>query len=477
MPVTHRPLTVVALMLSAFMSAMEMTVVSTAMPTVISDLGGIEIYAWVFTSYIVASTVSMPLFGKAADLYGRKPVMLAGILVFLIGSSASGLSATMTQLIAARIVQGIGAGAMQPISLTIVGDIFSSEERARMQGVFGAVWGVAGMIGPLLGGIIVHTLGWRWVFFVNLPFGLLAGVALAVALHENVAHHHHKLDFAGAGLLAASIVALLLGARGGWWVLGVPLGLVLLVAFVANERRVPEPILAPSLFRSRVLVVSSVAGALIGGAMVGVTTFLPLFVQAVLGGTAYDAGLAVAPMAIGWPIASALGGRLLLRIGYRPLVRLGFILTVAASLAMALLLVPGVSLAVPRWCTALLGLGLGFANTTLLIAVQNSAGWKQRGVATASTLLFRTLGGALSVGVMGAVVAAKLVDSGSPPSAANALLGGRHIDPAVLIPLATALQGGLHTVFWIVVALSMAAFVTGLSFPTMKLERELATRN
>jgi EmrB/QacA subfamily drug resistance transporter len=469
---THRPLTVVALLLSAFMGAMEMTVVSTAMPTVISDLGGIEIYAWVFTAYIVASTVSVPLFGKVADLYGRKPVMMVGISLFLLGSCASGLAHSMPALIAARVVQGIGAGATQPVAMTIVGDIFSPTERARMQGLFGAVWGVAGLSGPLLGGVIVRHLSWRWVFYVNLPFGLLAAAVLAMAFHEQVKPHAHRLDLIGAFLLATSVVALLLGWHGSTWMFAVPLSIAAFALFLWVESRAQEPILPLSLFKTRVISVSSAAGALIGGAMMSTMTFIPLFVQGVLGGSPTDAGLAVAPMAIGWPLASTLAGRLLPKVGYRPLVRVGFLLTLASSVVLAVMLKPGASLAVPRWTTVLLGLGLGFANTSLLIAVQTSVSWNQRGVATASTMLFRTLGGALAIGAMGGVLAASLSDHASS-DAANKLLGpshGRDLDPALLHSMSSALAAGLGKVFWMIVGLAGAAFLISLLFPKMQVE-------
>src|SRR3954467_6655002 len=212
---TNRPLTVVSLLLSLSMAAMEMTVVSTAMPTVVGDLGGIHYYSWVFTAYLLTSTVTVPIYGKLADLYGRKPVLLAGIAIFLVGSMASGLAQGIGALIAFRALQGLGAGAMQPTTLTIVGDIYNLEERARMQGVFGAVWGVAGLIGPLLGGIIVKYLSWRWVFFINVPFGIAAAALLVVSLHENVEHRRHSLDRAGASLLTLGLAALLFGTHGG----------------------------------------------------------------------------------------------------------------------------------------------------------------------------------------------------------------------------------------------------------------------
>ena len=467
---TNRPLTVVALLLSLSMAAMEMTVVSTAMPTVVGDLGGIHLYSWVFTAYLLTSTVTMPLYGKLADLYGRKPVLLAGIAVFLAGSMASGLSQGIGALIAFRALQGLGAGAMQPITLTIVGDIYNLEERSRMQGVFGAVWGVAGLIGPLLGGVIVRYLSWRWVFFVNVPAGIAAAVLLVLALHENVAHRRHSLDWAGAGFLMLGLVALLAGTHGGRAsAIGLPIAALLLVVFYAVERQAKEPVLPLELFRQPVIAVSTLLGALVGAGMIAMVTYVPLYVQGVLGASPTAAGSAITPMVIGWPIASAISGRVLPRVGFRPLIRGGLVVSALAAAALALFLRPGASVHVPQAATALFGVGLGFANTSLLIAVQTSVEWRQRGIATASTMFARTIGGTLAVGALGGILAATLLgDASVPAQAADQLLGPAHgagLDPAVLRALTASLQSGLGAVFWVIAGISMAAAVASLAFP------------
>lgn len=458
-------------MLSLFMAALEATVISTAMPTVVGDLGGIEIYSWVFSAYLLTSTVSVPIYGKLSDLYGRKPVILFGIALFLAGSIASGLSLSMWQLIAFRAIQGLGAGAMQPIAITIVGDIFSVEERGKMQGFFGAVWAVAGLIGPMAGGLIVAHWSWHWVFFVNVPFGVLAMGLVVFALHEQVEKKQHVLDIAGAALLTVMVTALLAGSSGG----ASPLFLVgaagLLAAFLYVESRAAEPILPLPVFKRPAIAVSSLAGALVGGAMFATMTYVPLFVQGVLGGTPQDAGSAMTPMLLGWPIASAVAGRVLTRVGYRPLIRAGLGVTAASGLVLAIFGSGEQNLWFLRLVTLFFGIGLGLANTALLIAVQTSVEWEQRGVVTASTMFFRTTGGALAIGVTGGVLRAALAkDPSIPADAASKLLGpdrGHSLDPSVVQHLGTALASGVATIFWIVAAIAGAAFLSALLFPVV----------
>lgn len=474
--VTNRPLTVVAVMLAVFMSALEVTVVSTAMPTVVGDLGGVSLYAWVFTAYVVVSTVSMPIGGKLADIYGRKPVMLGAMALFLAGSMAAGQAQSMAFLIGARALQGFGGGAMQSMGLTIMGDIFSVHERARMQGVIGTVWGLAGIVGPLVGGAVVHHLGWSWIFYLNLPFGVASAVLLTTALHERVERHAAKLDVTGAALLGATIVLALIGARGGTRLWIMALAALLAALFVWVERRAAEPVLSLALLSRPLLRIATALGALIGASLMSMLTFVPLYVQGVTGGTPAQAGAAIAPMAIGWPLASAVAGRLIGRLGYRPLVRVGLAVTALAALSLALFLHPGASPYVPRIASGFFGVGLGFANTVTLVAVQGSVGFKERGMATASTMLFRTIGGALSVGLLGELLARALSRDPALAEDTAKLLAGAGLDGA-LEPghrerLSSALAGGLTPVFWVIAALAAAAFAVGLFFPKLQLGGE-----
>jgi len=468
----NRPIIVVALILALFMGAMEMTVVSTAMPTVVAELGGALHYAWVFSAYMLASTVMVPIHGKLADLYGRKPVMIISMAIFLFGSMASGQATSMTALIVFRAIQGVGAGGLQPIALTIIGDIFDIEERAKMQGVFGAVWGIAGLAGPLLGGLIVAALSWRWVFYVNVPFGLLSIILLIVFFPESMQKKEHKLDILGAALLSLAVVSLLLGVEGALpWVL-IPSSVVLGVAFIVTEMRAKEPMLPPRLFRMPILATSSTLSTVTGAAMIGIVTFLPLYAQGVLGSTPTEAGASIAPMAIAWPIASALSGRLLPRVGFRPLVRSGIVIVLLSTLYLGFVLQRGASASELRIASAAFGAGMGLANTALVIAVQTSVTFRDRGVATASTMFFRSIGGTIGVGVMGVVLARTLLVNPVTREAGGAELVARILGPdrktvatSILAAISGDLQVGVARVAWICVGLGVIAFVTALLFP------------
>jgi MFS family permease len=406
--------------------------------------------------------------------------MQLGTLLFLGGSAACGFAPSMEWLIFFRVVQGLGAGAMQPVALTIVGDLFDVHERGRIQGVFGAVWGIAGLVGPLLGGAIVHYMSWRWVFWINLPVGIASLLVLQAAFHERVERHPHGLDVAGAVTLSLAVVAVLMGAQSQRYALAaLPVALAAFAAFLWQERRAAEPLVPLDLFKEPVLAASSAAGTLVGAAMFAVTSYLPLYAQALLGATPTGAGSAIAPMAIGWPIASAIGGRLIPRIGFRPLVRGGLFLAALASLLLCVTLEPGVSLNVPRALTGMYGLGLGFANTALIIAVQSSVPWQRRGIATASTLFFRTIGGTLSVGVLGGVLVAALSRAGIEPALAEKLLGPERaqLDPALVAGAAGALAGGMRVIFWAVAGLAGLAFAVSLAFPNVLVKPALPQRS
>lgn len=397
-----------------FLAALEATVVATAMPTVIASLGGMSRYSWVFSAYLVASTVTVPVWGKLSDLYGRRFLYQVGIVIFLLGSILSGLATSMFLLIVYRALQGLGAGAIVPLGMTIIGEIFTVEERARMQGLFSGVWGLASIIGPLLGGWITDQISWRWVFFVNVPFGVISAIIIGVALREPVRHGKRSIDYAGAALLTISVTMLLLGlVEGGESIatLTSPGNLALLVgavvlfaAFIVVERRAEEPIVPLSLFSNRVVTIAVSVGFLAGVAMFGAITYVPLFAQGGRGVTATEAGSLLTPLMLSWVSMSIIGGPLLLRVGYRPMV-----LTGMAAITAAFAIFWTFGRTTPRlWLIAdlaLLGAGLGLTMLTLLLAVQHSVRRELLGIATSLNQFSRSIGGAVGVAAMGALLA------------------------------------------------------------------------
>lgn len=463
MPVTNRPLTVAALLLAMFMAAMEATVVGTAMPTVISELGGLALYGWVASAYLLTATVSVPLYGKLADLYGRKPIVLLGIGLFLCGSVASGLAGSIGALIVARALQGLGAGAMQPISLTIIGDIFTVKERGKIQGLFGAVWGIAGVSGPLLGGGIMHLLSWRWVFWVNVPFGIASAAVLVAAYREQRERTSVSIDWAGAALLTGAAVCLLLGVGRELPEVTLPAAAALGLAFLWVERRAKDPVVPLGLVARRPIFVASLSATLLGAAMTSAVMFVPLYVQGVLGGTPTEAGSTIAPMLVGWPIASAITSRLLVRTGFRTPIWLGSVVVAAALVGFAAEIGQHSSVLAMQVTMFVYGMGMGLANTALLIGVQSSVEYKQRGVATAASMFARSMGGAIGVGALGAVLAATLGASLRPEVVTTLLDPVRrgHIEPSVLGVLAA----GLAPVFWTTAALALVNLVVVAFYP------------
>ncbi|MBO0781772.1 MAG: MFS transporter, partial [Ktedonobacteraceae bacterium] len=437
---------VIALMLGMALAALDTTVVGTAMPSIVGKLGGFDLYSWVFSIYLLTSTTTVPIYGKLADLYGRKLIFLAGIALFLIGSVASGASQTMEQLILFRALQGLGAGAVQPLVLTIIGDIFELAERARIQGFFSGVWGVSSVVGPAIGGLIVDHFSWRWIFYINVPFGLLSAILLLITFQENIERTKHTLDIAGTLALTGSIVALLFALlQGGtsWaWTSPQSIGLFavfafLLVFFLWQENRAPEPILPLTLFLNRIIVIASIGGLVLGVTLFGVTTYIPLFVQGVKGGAATDAGVALIPMLLSWPIASMVGGRLILRFGYRTIAVTGAALTTLGA-AQMLFLNQGTSLPFLIVSMVLVGIGLGFDYMAFILAVQDAVPWNRRGVATASTQFMRTIGGTIGVAFMGTILNAQIASRFTPVFA-------RFPDAAAHLPKNIALSNILLT--------------------------------
>ncbi|WP_235531053.1 MULTISPECIES: MFS transporter [unclassified Nocardioides] len=459
-----------AVMLSVALVAIDTTILATAVPAIVEDLGGFTQFPWLFSTYLLAQAVTTPIYGKLADVFGRKPLMLFGITLFVLGSVLCALSWSMTALIVFRAVQGLGAGAIQPAAVTIMGDIYSVAERAVAQSYVAGVWAVAAVVGPTLGGLLSEHTSWRWIFWINVPLGVLAAVVLVRRFEETAAHEaraeRRSIDVVGALLLAGAALLLLLGLLEGgirwpWWS---PAGVgifvasaVLLLAFVAVERRVPDPVLPLWVFGNRVLNAATIGAFVVGMLMLGVTSYVPVYAQRVLGAGAVVAGLAVAALAIGWPIAASTAGRFYLRWGYRPCLLAG-----AAFGLVGTGIVASVGPGSPVWLLALgclvLGLGLGYVASPSIIAAQSAVGWRDRGVATGTNMFARSVGSAVGVAVFGAVANGVV---------ASRLGGGQRAGEVDLDALPISiLDPALHTVFVVVACTSVALVVAGLVMPS-----------
>ncbi len=400
-----------ALMMTMMLAAMDTTIVSTAIPQIVGDLGGFALFSWVFSIYLLAQTVTIPIYGKLADIFGRKPILIVGTVIFLAGSVASAFAWSMVTLIAFRGLQGLGAGSIMATVNTLAGDLYSVRERARIEGWLSSVWGVAAIVGPTLGGAFAEYASWRWIFLINLPVGAVALTLMVRFLHERAPHHRHSIDYVGALLMLLAGGTLIFGLLEGgqsWPWLSVPsltvlaLALILIAATVWRERHAAEPIMPSWLWRHRVLAGSNLAMVGMGLVMMGPNTYLPTFGQSVLGLGAIAAGFLLASMSIGWPTASSLSGRLYLRIGFRDTALAGGVLMVLAAVGFLLVPYPG-SLLPLLIDQTLLGAGFGLLSTPLLVGVQTTVTWRDRGVVTGANIFSRYLGQSLGAALFGAV--------------------------------------------------------------------------
>ncbi|MGH3437646.1 MAG: MDR family MFS transporter, partial [Sciscionella sp.] len=397
---SRRGAVLAALMLTMALAAMDTTIVSTAIPQVVADLGGFSSFPWVFSTYLLAQTVTIPVYGKLADLYGRKPVLMVGAVIFLIGSAASAASPGMLALILFRALQGLGAGSIQATVSTLAGDLYDLTERGRVQGWLSSVWGIAAVVGPTLGGAFAEYASWRWIFLVNLPIGALALTLIARYLHEQVPRKRHRIDYAGATLVLLAAAALFLGllqGGTGWPWLSAPgvivfaAAAIFAMAAVAVERRASEPIMPAWVWRRKVLAGSNLAMLGLGLLVIGPSTFVPTFGQSLFGLGAIEAGLVLATMSIGWPLCSALSPRLYLRIGFRDTALIGALLCVVATAGYTL--VPnGDRLWQLVASTLVLGAGFGLLSTSVVVGIQSGVDWSERGVVTGTSMFCRYLG-------------------------------------------------------------------------------------
>ena len=471
----RRTLVLTACLLATFMAAIEGTIVATAMPEMVADLGGFNRYSWVFSAFLLAQAVSIPVFGRFSDAYGRKVAFRVGTSLFLIGSTLCGFASSIMWLIGFRVVQGIGAGGVQPVVMTICGDLFTSVERAMVQGLVSSVFGVAAVAGPLLGVVLVDHGAWPVVFWMVIPIGIASVAGIELFLTERIVPRHYQVDYVGAALLAVSASALLLllvegGGLPRWaiWTaiaVGVPAAMVL----GWHELHTRQPMLPIELLRQRIIGVSCLANAAISAVMMAISAFLPAYVQGVMGGTALAGGFVLGAMSLTWTAASVLTGQLMQKGNVRNIAVLGALALVAGSLVLAS--------ATPAWGLAgttagslVVGAGMGLCNTVLIVSVQASVGWRQRGAATSSILFARFFGQVLGVAGFGAVLnatllkeASEVVPIGFPGSLDQALHGA--LRTADQEPLLRIVATGMHNGYWMAVALSATALLIVIMLP------------
>jgi len=467
---THRQLVLVAVMAANFMIAIEATIVSTAMPQIVSELGGLQLYSWVFAAFLLTQTATTVLFGKLSDLKGRKSVMLAGIAIFLAGSLACGFAWSMPSLIAFRLIQGVGAGAVQPVAMTIVGDLYSVHERGKIQGWLASVWAVSAIIGPLVGGLIIQYWSWAWIFWMNLPIGVLAAAGFVAYLHEKRSDNPGRIDHVSAAVFTVAIAAVMADMTAASTASAFEtsvitvIAIVAIAAFVFQERRSPEPMISMKLWGRRPIAAVNAASLLSGMVMIGLTTFLPVFVQGVMQRTPLVAGFALSAMVLGWPVGATSAPQLWKRFGVRTILRGGALLVPVGALVFVFLRPESPPLAAGLG-SAIVGFGMGLSSSASIVLIQEIVEWSERGSVTASYLFARTLGSTFGATIFGAVLNAGLIRSGvgtvTSADLRQLLEGGAPAHPALM----AALEGALHVTFIAMFAIALFVGVAAALVP------------
>ncbi|MBW0004097.1 MAG: MFS transporter [Hyphomicrobiales bacterium] len=483
-PRTRRPLVVASLMLATFMAAIEATIVATAMPRIVGELGGFAYYSWVFAAFLLAQTTTTVIYGKLADMFGRKPSLILGISLFLFGSLLCGIAWSMPSLILFRLLQGLGAGAIQPITSTVVGDLYKLEERGKAQGLISSVWATSAVMGPLAGGVIVDNLSWAWIFWINIPIGFIAIAGFTMFLKETVEHKKRSIDYLGAALFSIAIISLLilLTETKAEIATLLGLGLVCVVSgflFLHQERRAAEPMISLALWSRRLVASCNLATLVAGMTLIGLTTVLPLYVQGVLGRSPITAGFTLTALVVGWPLAVSLSGRFFRRFGIRNTLRGGGLMFPLGA-ALLLLLAPQSSPMLAAVGSFVMGFGMGLLSITSIVLIQDSVEWSMRGSATASNIFARSLGSTLGATVLGAIlnigisrlasdsIASRVHDVLESPSGLLRAAG----DPLVQ----NVLAGALHLTFWGVLSLALLAFAMSWLIPIEHHSREAVPR-
>lgn len=483
---TKRPFVLAAVMLAMFIGAIEATIVATAMPAIIGDLGGFAHYSWVFSAYLLMNTITVLIYGKLSDLYGRKPILTIGMSIFLIGSCLCGFASSMEQLIAFRLIQGIGAGAVMPIATTIVGDIYTGEERAGVQGYLSSVWGISAIMGPAVGGLLVEYVSWRWVFWVSIPLGLLAMLGLWLFLHETIEKKKPDIDYAGAGLLTIVISSLMVilvegGVRYPWFspqVIGLAaIAGIAFLLFYFQEQKAREPMVPFEIWKIRPILIANLVSFTTGLMLIGISSFLPAYVQGVMEKSATIAGFTLTAMSIGWPLASTAAGKLILKIGYRTTSFIGGIFLIAGG-ALFVLIIPSAGPIGAAFSSFCVGIGMGLTSTSFIVLIQGAVSWKQRGITTATNMFMRNLGNTVGAALLGGILNGQILryfsEHGGKTGenltldSTNMLLTEEHreqLSGSVKTLLQDGLSHSLHSVYFAVLVFGIISFFLILFLP------------
>lgn len=487
---TNRRNITIALMVATFLAAIEVTVVSTAMPTIVAELNGFKLISWIYASYLLTSAVTTPIFGKLADLYGRKKIFMYGSILFLIGSMLCGLAGSMEMLVVYRALQGIGAGAILPVTFTIIGDVYPYEQRGKVQGLFSSIWGIAGLVGPLVGGFFVDWLSWRWIFYINVPFGILSIILISLFLKESIDKSEKSIDYAGAVTFTIAMTALLFALITGGsefpWTSPVIIGLfalfvVFLVLFYFIQLRAKDPMIPLKLFKIRGIAVSNAAGFFISAVNIALSTYMPMWVQGVMGKGATFAGLTITPMSIGWLLGSIVSGKLLVTRGTKIFAMIG---VTVITLGCFWLLAAGIGTS--YWLLMLImfvvGHGFGLSMTVFTVIVQSAVDWKLRGASTGLSTFTRTLGQTIGIAIFGTWLNKEIIRLTSGASFETEALDinklNELLDPKIatglpidqLHQMQQVLASGLHSVFLFACAWGLIGLVTVVFMPGRKTE-------
>jgi MFS family permease len=470
----NRILIFIAALASVFITAIESTIVSTAMPTVVASLGGFNLLSWVFTSYLLTQVVTVPIYGRLSDLYGRKPILLIGAGLFIVGSILCGFAWSMLSLVLFRTVQGLGAGALMPVGRTLIGDIFIGPERARMQGVVSSVFIGAAVLGPMVGAFLATHTVWQMIFWVNVPIALIAGAILLWGFREQIEKRRHRIDWGGALLICLGTGTLMFAlAQSSSLGLGIAAALIVaaiivLIGFVFYERGVPEPIWPMSLWQDRVASSGNLVSLGLGATTMGIAAYMPVYIQGVIGDSALVSGVTIMAMSAAGPVGAMTAGQLMLRASYRTTASAGAAIYIVGSIMMtALSAESGAS-----WAAAsglLMGLGIGMNNNTYLVAVQSESAWNQRGIATSALVFSRILGQAIGAaafgGILNASLAAYLNGRGDLVTQIMTTSGRSALPPAIVGPVVAQFDHALHVIFYILVVLALGVMAVGLMLP------------